>query len=333
MAYVAPQIVTGSDRLAQILAEHPSYVVCAAPELASWLAERGIDLRRAKAVTSTDLEAIQACEASLPLGDVAIGVGGGTAVDNAKYVAWKRGIPLVTVPSAVSVDAFLTNMVAVRENNVVKYIGDVWPETVVVDHDLVRAAPRRLNASGAADVLSIHTALFDWAVAAKDRGEPYPESHVLEAREILTRLERGAEEIAALSDQGIDLLVRLFADEVELCARNGNARPEEGSEHLVAYNFERITRKHMIHGELVGTGIWIMSRLQENRPEWATTLMDRLGIRYRPDPADITRGDLRRTLLTLRSFVESEGMFYSVVNRLSLDRQQVDSLLQLGLFG
>jgi glycerol-1-phosphate dehydrogenase [NAD(P)+] len=128
-------------------------------------------------------------------------------------------------------------------------------------------------------------------------------------------------------------LVRLFADEVELCARNGNARPEEGSEHLVAYNFERITQKHMIHGELVGTGIWIMSRLQGNQPEWTTTLMDRLGIRYRPDPADITREDLRRTLLTLRPFVESEGMFYSVVNRLSLDGQQVDSLLQAGLFG
>jgi glycerol-1-phosphate dehydrogenase [NAD(P)+] len=333
MTYVAPKILAGSGGLAKVLTECPSPLVCVAPELRSWLQEYGLDGRRVRMATCTDLEAVKTCEASLPPGDVAIGIGGGTAVDNAKYVAWRRKIRLVTMPSAISVDAFLTNMVAVREGNVVKYIGDIWPETVVIDHDLIRAAPRRLNASGAADVLSIHTALFDWAVAVEDCGEPYNEAHAQEAREILARLERGAEEIAALSDRGIDLLVALFSAEVELCARNGNARPEEGSEHLVAYNFERITGKHVIHGELVGTGIALMSRLQDNRPQWAMALMDRLGIRYRPDPADITREELRQTLLTLRSFVESEGCFYSVVNRAVLDANQVDSLLAAGGVG
>ena len=67
--------------------------------------------------------------------------------------------------------------------------------------------------------------------------------------------------------------------------------------------------------------------VMENRPEWVTRLMERLGIRYRPAPEDMTREELRRTLLTLRSFVEAEGYFYSVVNRLSLDSGRVESLL------
>jgi glycerol dehydrogenase-like iron-containing ADH family enzyme len=122
-------------------------------------------------------------------------------------------------------------------------------------------------------------------------------------------------------------MVELFSAEVELCARNGSARPEEGSEHLFAYNFEKLTGKHLIHGELVATGIWLMSRLQGNDPTLATELMDRLGVRYRPEPEDMTRDELREALLTLGAFVEEESMFYSVVNRLSLGPEDVDPLL------
>jgi hypothetical protein len=76
-----------------------------------------------------------------------------------------------------------------------------------------------------------------------------------------------------------------------------------------------------------------MSRLQNNHPEWAETLMDRLGIRYRPDAADMARAELKETLLTLRSFVEQEGYFYSIVNRVALDANQAESLLKAGGIG
>jgi glycerol-1-phosphate dehydrogenase [NAD(P)+] len=332
MEYVAPNVVTGPHALGKVLGGVRAPLICAAAEPWAMLERRGMQARAVRIAESADLEAVEATEASLPNGDLVVGIGGGTAVDNAKYVAWKRHLPLVTMPTTISVDAFLTNQVAVRVEGVVRYVGDVWPGTVVIDHDLIRMAPKRLNAAGAADVLSIHTALFDWRVAAEDRGERYSGSRVQEAREILIRLELGAADIAVMNNRGIDLMVELYSAEVELCARNGNARPEEGSEHLFVYNLERTTGKQLIHGEMVGTGIWLMSRLQGNAPGQATELMDRLGIRYRPIAEDVTREEIRQTLLTLRSFVESEGLFYSVVNRLDPDPAQVNALVD-GLLG
>lgn len=278
-------------------------------------------------VDSTDIAEVKATEASLPSGDVVIGIGGGTAVDNAKYVAWKRQLPLITMPSVISVDAFLTDQAAIRKEGLVRYVGNVWPETVILDHDLIQSGPVRMNRAGAADILSIHTALVDWKIASEDREESYAPEVAQEAREILVRLELAADDIREITPAGIDKLVELLSAEVRLCSELGNARPEEGSEHLFAYHFEKLTGKRMIHGELVGTGIFLLSRWQENDPQGVSALMDKLGIRYRPSPEDATREDLRRTLLGLEEFVATEQTFYSRVNRGGLEADRIDGWL------
>ena len=43
-----------------------------------------------------------------------VGFGGGTALDTAKYLAWKRGLPLVQIPTITSVDAGFTDAIGVR---------------------------------------------------------------------------------------------------------------------------------------------------------------------------------------------------------------------------
>jgi len=54
---------------------------------------------------------------SLPECDAFIGVGGGQAVDMAKYFSWRRGKRLVTIPTVVSVDAFVTPSAAIRRDS------------------------------------------------------------------------------------------------------------------------------------------------------------------------------------------------------------------------
>lgn len=64
-------------------------------------------------IEDMDLDTVEALD-QLPPCDTVVGLGGGSCCDSAKYLAWKRGCKMVLVPTIVSVDAPLTNTVAVR---------------------------------------------------------------------------------------------------------------------------------------------------------------------------------------------------------------------------
>ena len=91
-------------------------------------------------VTDMDLESAIALEASTPPCDTVVAVGGGQSMDMGKYIAWKRGIPLVNIPTIVSTNAYVTQAVGVRNRGKVEYIGEVTPELVLVDYELIRTA-------------------------------------------------------------------------------------------------------------------------------------------------------------------------------------------------
>jgi glycerol dehydrogenase-like iron-containing ADH family enzyme len=278
-------------------------------------------------VQSMERTALEEAARELPSADTVIGVGGGSALDFAKYLAWKRDLRLVLVPSIVSVDACVTSAVGVRDGGRVHYVGDARAELLLVDFDLIRAAPPRLNRAGAGDILSIHTGSFDWLLAHTRTGERYDRRIAERCAELLLELERNAGEIREVSEKGIRTLVELYRAENDFCEAFGNSRPEEGSEHFFAYNAELRTGKQFVHGEIVCLGILLMSRLQENRSEWVGMLLEDLGVLYRPIDIGLERNEVRESLLTLREYCDQEKLPHTIAVEKELSEEVTDRLI------
>jgi len=254
--------------------------------------------------------------------DVVVGFGGGTALDTAKYLAWRTGRRLVQIPTITSVDAGFTDAVGIRDSGRVRYVGVVRPESVVLDLDLIRSAPLHLNRAGIGDILSCHTGLFDWRLAV-DAGHDPPWRHDLGdlGRVLLGQLADAAPDIAAVSTDGVRFLADAYRRIGAACAEAGHSRFEEGSEHHWAYCYEHRTGAHQVHGELIAFAVVAMSVLQGNDPEWAADLVARTGCRAHPDDLGITREQYVDALVELPDYALAEALDITFA---TLDRPAID---------
>ena len=268
----------------------------------------------------------------LPKAEYVVGVGGGVAIDAAKYLAWKWGSKLVVVPTIVSVDAYVTQEIAVRDSGVVNYTGHVIPEQVIVDFDGIRSAPRSMNTAGSGDIYSGRTALFDWKLSHEKTGEPYDASVAAGMERVLDILEANASEIKNVTEKGIRTIVELHAESnrlVNLAPRLPDkppTRPEEGSEHAFFYTLENITRRSFVHGQAVGTGIFVSTHFQTGEEENVANVMDRLGLVYRPAEYGVSREDFVSTILNLKNYSRKAGLLYSILDEVEVSQRDAVEL-------
>lgn len=267
--------------------------------------------------------------AAAPECDTILAVGGGQAIDFGKYLAWKRGCRLVTVPTVISVNAFATPKAAVRRQHRVDYVGHASPDPLVIDYDLIRTAPAQLNIAGVGDILSIHTATFDWETAARAGRDTHGFSadDVSRARRIVQGIEDNVAEIRAQTDRGLQTLIDSYLRINTICLPADHYRTEEGSEHFVFYELEERLGRSFIHGHIVGLGVYLMSRLQENAHEQIVDLMNRLDLHYHPVHLELGRRTLGDSLSNLQRFCEQRELWYSAINQRSIGPAWINDAL------
>jgi glycerol dehydrogenase-like iron-containing ADH family enzyme len=288
--------------------------------------------RHVHLVDSLEVKDLEALVRDLPAAEVVVGLGGGMAIDVAKYVAWRRRLPLFQVPTSMSVNAPFAQRAAVRDAGVLKYVGWAVPETVYVDYDVIRSAPPALNRSSVGDIACYYTAHWDWAMADRE-GKcepqwPYDEYWVGQARAVLDSVLGSAEEIRAVSDRGIRALMDALRWGGAAFNNTGwNPRPIEGSEHTFFYALEYLTHRPFPHGQIVSLGVLLMSYLQDNNPDFIKTQLDRIGVAYQPEDMGITWADVRAGLRFMPEYWQKAGnLWYTAAVHLPVTDEYLDDV-------
>ena len=222
-----------------------------------------------------------------PFGAV-IGLGGGRALDAAKFFAWRHDRPLFQVPTALTTNAAFGHRTALRHEGREVGLGWAVPEAIYIDFDLVRSAPPQLNRSGVGDVLCHHTATVDWKLAhdagREDRRWPYDEALVAEAREQLDAVVDCLDEIHDVTDAGIRALTAAHRWAGASFHESGwNACHLDGVDHAFQDALEYQTGLHFIHGQVIGLGTYLGAVLQDNRPDLVLDWLRRAGVDIRPE--------------------------------------------------
>lgn len=282
-------------------------------------------------VDTLDVAELAAEVDGLPTFASVIGLGGGQALDVAKFVAWRRRLPLFQVPTAMTVNAAFGHRAGLRVDGIVRYLGWAIPEAVYVDLDVIASAPKEINRAGVGDILCYHTAHHDWRLA-HERGRtepqwPYDEALVDAARLRLDLVLQHLDDIRAVNETGIRALMLAHRwGGAAFHAAGWNPRHIEGVEHFLFYNLEKRTGRHFIHGQPVGLGIVAGSMLQENEPDRMLAALHRAGVDIRPEAMGVTWDAVREALLTLPQFVRDAGLWFTVADVRPPDDALVDRL-------
>ncbi|GAB3366949.1 iron-containing alcohol dehydrogenase family protein [Micromonospora halotolerans] len=184
--------------------------------------------------------------------DAVVGIGGGKTIDVAKYAATRRGLPMVSLATSLANDGIASPVASLVTDGIKGSYGVHIPIAVIVDLDFVESGPDRHNRAGIGDVISNISALADWELARKVRGESFDG--------LAASLSRAGAE-AVLNhpgDMSDDAFVIVLAEALIssglAMAIEGTSRPASGGCHEIMHAVDALYPGTASHGELAGLG-------------------------------------------------------------------------------
>ena len=273
-------------------------------------------------VTGASIEAAGELQAALHdrAYDAVVAIGGGRTLDVAKYAATRAAVPMVAVATTLSNDGICSPVASLEHRGGKGSFGVSMPLAVVVDLDYVRAAPARMVQSGIGDAVSNLSAIDDWYLAHRERGEPVDGLAVTFAR-------TAAEAVLHRSDGiGDDAFLTALAEALVLSGMAmsvaGSSRPASGACHEFLHAVDNLYPGTANHGELAGAGALFAYFLRGD-----LTRFEQIAACLRRHDLPLTPDDLG---LTLDQFVnamyhapETRPDRYTILEHLDLDEEQL----------
>jgi glycerol-1-phosphate dehydrogenase [NAD(P)+] len=196
-----------------------------------------------------------------------VSVGSGTITDLVKWAGNDQSIPVVAVPTAPSMNAYTSAILALFAGGVKKTATVLPPAGVFADSAVLAASPVEMIRAGFADSLAKSFANADWKMASVLLGEPYCPLP-LEIVGIAEQLPLIPELLAKRDLSSIEsLMKRLHLGGISMQVA-GSSSPASGGEHLIShfldmFAYETDRPVFALHGLQVGIGLLFSAFLYE----------------------------------------------------------------------
>ena len=210
--------------------------------------------------------------------DAVMAFGGGKCIDTGKAVAYRLGVPVVVVPSLASNDAPCSASSVLYDDAGVVSGVEFYPDSpslVVVDSDLVLAAPVRFLVAGMGDAMA--TWYEAEAVAENPRGISVLGARPTNAAKTISQAcaqalyEHGVKAISAVHVGRLDDSLEQVIEANTLLSGLGFESGGLAAAHGVGLALTAIPTVHdnHLHGEMVAFGVMVQLAMQNREGEAA----------------------------------------------------------------
>ncbi|MFW3147291.1 MAG: NAD(P)-dependent glycerol-1-phosphate dehydrogenase [Thermoplasmatota archaeon] len=226
-----------------------------------------------------------------------LGVGGGRPIDVAKYVGMIKEMEFISVPTAASHDGIASSRASIEMDGRKKSIMARAPLGVIADIDIIKDSPYRLLASGSADIISNYTAVLDWKLAHRLKGDTFSE-YAAALSEMTAKLVMDrAHEIKPKLEGSVRIVMKALVSSSVAMSIAGSSRPASGSEHMFAHALDVIAEKPALHGEETGVGTIMMMYLHGGDWERIRDALAIIGAPTNAEELGVTDDEIIRSLL------------------------------------
>ncbi|KYC53040.1 MAG: Glycerol-1-phosphate dehydrogenase (NAD(P)+) [Candidatus Methanofastidiosum methylothiophilum] len=186
--------------------------------------------------------------------DIVVSIGGGSVIDVGKLASFKISIPFISYPTVASHDGIASSRASITDGEKKLSIEAQPPIAIIADTKIVSQAPYRFLASGCADLISNYTAVLDWQLAHKLKGEYYSEHAAsLSLMSAKVTIDNADVIKEGLEESARKVLKGLISSGVAMSIA-GSSRPASGAEHAFSHALDMIAEKPAMHGEQCGVG-------------------------------------------------------------------------------
>ena len=176
--------------------------------------------------------------------DLIMCIGSGSLNDVCKYVSKLLDVPCATLPTACSMDGYLSKGSALMiKNKKVTWDANA-PIAILVNTKVLKTASREMTAAGFGDIVGKYTALMDWHLSNIINGEEINIEAYKLMEKALNDVVNSYKSLLKNDEDSLRKLIDALLVAGTSMAICGNSRPASGSEHHISHYLEM---KYIIH--------------------------------------------------------------------------------------